>query len=109
MDFKTSVMTVLGKYADFSGRASRSEFWYWCLAQVMLYLVLLVVFGSFQPLQTLVSLALLLPSLAVSVRRLHDIDRSGWWWLVAFIPLIGFFILIWWYVQPSTLGANRYS
>ena len=64
---------------------------------------------SAQPLSLVVSLALLLPGLAVSVRRLHDIDRSGWWVLIAFIPIIGLIVLIYWYVQPGTAGENRFG
>jgi uncharacterized membrane protein YhaH (DUF805 family) len=57
----------------------------------------------------LVGLALLLPSLAVTVRRLHDIGRSGWWIFIAIIPVIGALVLLYWYVQPSQTGPNRFA
>ena len=62
-----------------------------------------------EPLSTLASLALLLPNLAVGVRRLHDIDKSGWWLLLGFIPLIGTLVLIYFMVQPGTEGSNRFD
>ena len=62
-----------------------------------------------QPLQLLFNLATLLPTLAVSVRRLHDTDRSGWWLLLGLIPIIGNLILLWWYIQAGTPGDNEYG
>ena len=55
------------------------------------------------------SLVLLLPSLAVAVRRLHDIDRSGWWYLIIVIPIIGPLVLLYWYIQPGTDGSNQFG
>jgi uncharacterized membrane protein YhaH (DUF805 family) len=124
MNMQTAVTTVLGKYATFTGRATRSEYWWWVLALILLMLILGVIdgalvapvmgFGQFspeaaQPLSTLASLALLIPSLAVSVRRLHDVDRSGWWYLLSLIPIIGTLVLLYWYVQPGTSGDNRFG
>ena len=124
MNMQTAVTTVLGKYATFSGRATRSEYWWWVLALILLMLVLGVIDGALlapvmgferfspeagQPISMLASLALLIPSLAVSVRRLHDIDRSGWWYLLSLIPVIGTLVLIYWYVQPGTAGETRFG
>jgi len=124
MDIKTAVQTVLGKYATFSGRAVRSEYWWWVLATIILFVGLALVDGlvfapmmgheafaedAAEPLSTLASLALLLPNLAVGVRRLHDIDKSGWWLLLGFIPLIGTLVLIYFMVQPGTDGSNRFG
>ena len=124
MNFTTAVKSVLGKYAQFSGRATRPEFWYWCLALFGLNVVLAVVYGAFiapllgfeafapeagQPLQMLASLALFLPSLGVAIRRLHDIDRSGWWLLVGMIPVLGLLVLLWWYTRPGTEGSNQFG
>jgi uncharacterized membrane protein YhaH (DUF805 family) len=124
MNMQTAVTTVLGKYATFTGRATRSEYWWWVLALILLMLVLGVIDGALvapvmgfeqfspeaaQPLSTLASLALLIPSLAVSVRRLHDVDRSGWWYLLSLIPVIGTLVLLYWYVQPGTSGDNRFG
>jgi len=124
MNMQTAVTTVLGKYATFTGRATRSEYWWWVLALILLMLVLGVIDGALvapvmgfeqfspeagQPLSMLASLALLLPSLAVSVRRLHDVDRSGWWYLLSLIPVIGTLVLLYWYVQPGSSGDNRFG
>ena len=65
--------------------------------------------GDLRPLSSLYGLAILLPQLAVSVRRLHDIDRTGWWLLIAFLPIIGWLVLIWFYIQKGTPGANRFG
>jgi uncharacterized membrane protein YhaH (DUF805 family) len=66
-------------------------------------------FYSFSPLTSLLNLALLLPSLGISVRRLHDTNRSGWWVLLGVIPVVGWLVLLYWYVQPGTTGDNQYG
>lgn len=89
MDFVTAIKTVFSKYATFTGRARRSEFWYWYLFTVIvgLFTQLFGLFGlGF--VSTVVSLGLFIPNLAVSVRRLHDVGRSGWWLLVSVIPCV---------------------
>ena len=80
--------TVTEHYVDFQGRCARRDFWYYVVAYIVGYVVLLIVqslFGT-HVLTVLYSLALLLPGLGISVRRLHDIDRSGWWLLIAVVP-----------------------
>lgn len=124
MTFSQSIRTVFSKYATFQGRAGRPEFWWWVLFVILVSLVTqfidgfligpLLGFDAFdsdggQPLSLLVSLGFLLPNLAVSVRRLHDIDRSGWWLLIGLVPLIGVIVLIYWYVQPGSEGSNRFG
>ena len=120
MDIQTAVRTVLGKYATFTGRASRSEYWWWFLAMLLFNLFLRVidcaVFGvevfdgqTGGPLAMVAALALLLPNLAVAVRRLRDTDRSGWWILILLIPIIGYLIFLYWLVQPSHEGENRFD
>jgi len=124
MNMTTAVKTVLGKYAVFSGRASRSEYWWWLLAMIILFTVLGIIDGALvapmlgfeafqpdagQPVSFLVSLGLLLPNLAVSVRRLHDTDRSGWWLLLGLIPVIGTIVLLIFYVQPGTDDSNQFG
>ena len=119
-----AIRTVLSKYATFSGRASRAEFWWWILAVFLLMLLVglidgailapLMGFGAFaddagRPLSLLASLGVLLPGLAVSVRRLHDIDRTGWWLLLGLVPVIGFFVLLYFYVQKGDAGLNRFG
>jgi uncharacterized membrane protein YhaH (DUF805 family) len=114
MGFGEAIATCFQKYVVFSGRAVRSEFWYWALFEMILLVVLAIVdaivFGaSTGVLSTLASLALFLPGLAVWARRLHDINRSGWWQLIAFVPLIGVIVLIVWACKRGTPGPNRFG
>ena len=113
MDFGTAVRTVLlQKYVNFSGRAMRSEYWWYVLFVVIVAVVLAIidnlVIGA-SLLGSIWSLATLLPSLGVSVRRLHDLDKSGWWLLLGFIPLIGALVLLYWFCLPGTPGDNRFG
>ena len=110
--------TALKKYATFSGRAQRAEYWYFVLFYILLFFGLSIidnVTGSFDAetgmglLGGILSLALLIPSIAVSVRRLHDTGRSGWWLLIALIPLVGAIVLFVFTVQDSNSGANSYG
>lgn len=104
MNFGDSIQTCLRKYADFNGTASRSEYW-WFVLFLVLGSAILSVFSD--KLSLVFSLLTLLPSFAVAARRLHDIDRSGWWQLIGIIPLIGWIVMIYWLVQPSQ--PNRYG
>ena len=108
----------LQHYADFTGRARRAEYWYFVLfnfiVSILIGLSLGVIAGLLNVpalvyLVHLWSLAVFIPSLAVSVRRLHDIGRSGWWLLLSLIPLVGAIILIIWYCTDSQPGANQYG
>jgi len=105
MNFGQAISTCLSKYATFSGRASRSEFWWFFLFQLLVSLV-----TSFlgDLINGLAALALLLPALAVGARRLHDIGKSGWWQLIA-LTIIGILVIIYWAVQPSAEGSNSYD
>ena len=104
-------------YATLSGRSSRSEFWYWTL-YYFLGLAAIVVAGTLTN-EGLVltgyvvfSLLNFVPSIAVTVRRLHDIDRSGWWYLLIFVPFVGPFagiLLIVWFTSRGTAGENRFG
>lgn len=106
-------LDVLKKYAEFGGRARRKEFW-------MFFLFSMLIMGALSYIERMVrdsagvisgiySLAVILPSLSVSVRRLHDTGRSGWWLLIPILPLIGFIVLIVFFCQDSLPGANRYG
>ena len=97
MDLVSAVKSCLGQYAGFSGRAPRSEFWWFFLFQVVVMIVASF-FGDV--VSGIASLALLLPALAVGARRLHDIGRTGWWQLLL-LTGIGFLVLVYWWVQPS--------
>ena len=104
-DFMNAVKTCFNKYTEFKGRAARPEFWWFAL----FYAVVMIVAGIFgKALQGLVWLGIIVPSLAVGARRLHDIGKTGWFQLLWFIPIIGWGILIYWLAQP-TAPANQYG
>ena len=98
---------VLQNYANFSGRDTRGEYWWFFLANIIVSVALTIV--QLDMVANLWSLALLIPSLAAATRRLHDTDHSGWWLLIAFIPLVGFIILIVWLASEGKPGANQYG
>ena len=103
---------VLKKYAVFDGRAHRTEFWLFFLFSFIISLFLGVIVGLVESLwfiTTLYALAVLIPGLAVSVRRLHDTNRSGWWILTGLVPILGWIALLIFYVEDSRPGANQYG
>jgi uncharacterized membrane protein YhaH (DUF805 family) len=106
MDMKTAVITCLTKYVDFDGRASRSEFWWFFLFELILFMILSMM-PSF--IDTIAALALVLPSLGSAVRRLHDIGKSGWWIFINLIPLIGTLIYLYWSAKPSQHETNNWG
>lgn len=111
MDFQTAVRTCFNKYATFTGRARRPELWWFALFNLLASAVL-AIFDSvlgFEFFNSIYSLVILLPSLAVGARRLHDIGRSGWWLLLSLVPVIGILVLIYWYIQPTDPAANEYG
>lgn len=105
MGFVEAVKACFAKYATFEGRACRSEYWYWVLFNALVGIIL----GWIPYLGTILSILLILPSIAVSVRRLHDIGKSGWWYLLSFIPIIGWFAMIYFCVLDSKPGVNEYG
>ncbi|MBZ4021192.1 hypothetical protein CKO11_01775 [Rhodobacter sp. TJ_12] len=128
MNLITSVKTCFRKYATFRGRAPRSEFWWFVLFFMLGSIVLATietallgigdvshVRGGYEwhsnggPLSGLFALGMLLPMLAVTVRRLHDVGKSGWFILIGLIPLIGSLVLLYFYVQPSQQGSNSFG
>lgn len=104
MTFFDSIKICLKKYVTFNGRASRPEYWYWTLF-ALLASIIAGIFG--ERISSAVSILLFLPSIAVAARRLHDIDRSGWWQLIALIPVVGWIVMLYWLVQPPK-EPNRY-
>lgn len=106
MDFGQAIKTCFNKYATFSGRAGRPEFWWFFLFQVV---VLVVASMVGEIVYGLATLALLLPALAVGARRLHDVRKSAWFLLLGFIPVLGFLILVYWCAQPGDPQANEYG
>lgn len=105
MTFGESISTCFSKYAAFNGRASRSEYWWWFLFTFLASAASGIVSET---LSALFSLGVLLPSLAVGARRLHDTDRSGWFLLLWFIPIVGWIVLIVWAIQEAK-EPNRFS
>jgi uncharacterized membrane protein YhaH (DUF805 family) len=108
----------LKKYADFSGRAPRAEYWWFYLLIIIGYIVATILdsllgldgaVGPYGIVTALFGLAVLIPSIAVGARRLHDTDRSGWWLLIGLIPLIGAIVLLVFFVLPGTQGSNRFG
>ena len=103
---------ALKKYAEFNGRARRREYWWFTLVNVIIVILLSVVgrithIGPW--LSALYGLAILIPGLAVGVRRLHDTNRSGWWLLIALVPFVGAIILLVFVLLDSQPGDNRYG
>jgi uncharacterized membrane protein YhaH (DUF805 family) len=116
--------TIKNKYTDFNGRATRSEYWYFVLFYFILSVIARVIDItlvnpqlSLSPeiaqqgtvITGLFSLALLLPQIAVGIRRLHDIGKSGWWYLLILIPILGWLVLIYFYTQDSQPQTNAYG
>ncbi|MEO8487402.1 MAG: DUF805 domain-containing protein [Betaproteobacteria bacterium] len=108
----------LKKYATFEGRARRREYWFFVLAVVLISIVLTIVdtvIGTYNSasgygiLSGIFALAMLVPSLAVGARRLHDTGRSGWWLLIGLVPLVGAIVLIVFFVLDSHPGTNAYG
>ncbi|MBX9840673.1 MAG: DUF805 domain-containing protein [Xanthobacteraceae bacterium] len=114
MDFWQAIVSGFKNYVGFSGRACRSEYWYWVLAMIILSIITGIIdyaaFGDseYGPVNSIFSLATFLPSLAMGFRRLHDIDRTAWWWLIAF-TVIGIFLLLYWACVKGTTGPNRFG
>lgn len=106
-------ISVLKQYAVFSGRARRTEYWMFVLCNVIVMLLLgmvdKLIGGDNELISSIYSLAVLLPSLAVAARRLHDTDRSAWWLLLGLIPIIGTLVLIYFMVCNGQQGPNRFG
>lgn len=113
MNFIEAVKSVYSNYVNFQGRARRSEYWWWYLFYLIVYIILAVIdsmiFGQPAVLAGLFALGSIIPAIAVGVRRLHDTGRSGWWLLIALIPLVGAIVLIVFYVMDSQPGVNKYG
>ncbi|MGZ5576915.1 MAG: DUF805 domain-containing protein [Methylobacter sp.] len=111
-------LEVLKKYAVFNGRARRKEYWYFLLISTVISIVLVLIdsiTGTLSEeagiglLSGIYSLAVLIPGISVAIRRLHDTDRSGWWFLIALIPIIGGIVLLIFMVLDSAPGDNQYG
>ncbi len=111
-------LQVLRQYAVFSGRARRQEFWVFTLFNILISVALAALdalMGTYDSevglglLGIVYGLAVLLPALGVAIRRLHDVNRSGWWLLIAFIPFLGALVLLLFMVTDSSPGSNRFG
>ena len=112
MNFFDAIKSCLSGYFDFSGRSSRSEYWWFLLFVMIVNIVVSILANTNAAIGTvavLVYLGLLIPMVAVQVRRLHDIDRSGWWILISFVPLVGAILLLVWHCSKGTHGDNRFG
>ncbi|MBW2658372.1 MAG: DUF805 domain-containing protein [Deltaproteobacteria bacterium] len=122
------VNTLKNKYAAFKGRATRSEYWYFALYSMIIAIILAIIdwmiinpllgvqpgpeSNSTSLLGTIFNLAILIPSLALSIRRLHDIGKNGWWVLLALVPIvnfIGIFVILYFFTRDSQPGENQYG
>ena len=116
MDFQTSVKTCFKKYADFSGRALRSEFWWFVLFSILGGIVTTIIdvmilgysIESYGPVNIIFSVVLILPGIAVTARRLHDVNRSGWWQLIYF-TIIGILLILVWNITEGEKKKNIYG
>jgi len=114
MSFGGAIVSGFRNYVNFSGRATRPEYWYWVLFAVLVGIVSAVLDTAIfpgsngQPINMITGLILLLPGLGLAVRRLHDIDRTGWWVLIP-LTIIGILPFIYWACQPGTPGSNRFG
>lgn len=109
-----SILSCLtSDYFNFSGRASRSEFWFFILFLIIVEAIIDMIFPSSKAtlisVNTVIWMATLLPCISVTTRRLHDTNRSGWWQLINFIPLLGWIIMLIFLCWPSTEGSNNYN
>ena len=121
MSFADAIKSGFSNYANFHGRARRSEYWFFTLFVVVLMIVfealLSIAKASGSPALMLIvslpalifDLGILLPILAINVRRLHDIDRSGWWYFLLLVPIVGYIVWLIWFCTPGTIGPNRFG
>ncbi len=109
-NIKDAVILFFKNYVNFSGRSTRSEYWWWTLASLIISGVFygIATATDVAAISTLWSLAVLVPGIALAVRRLHDIGKSGLYYLLILIPLVGSIILIVWFCKPSD-GSNEYG
>ena len=117
MDFQTSIKTCFNKYATFSGRASRSEYWFFILFGLLGAIVTVIIDtmilgysleSEYTPINSIFSLILFIPSIAVACRRLHDVNKSGWWQLI-WLTIIGGILLLIWYFKEGEKRKNRFG
>ncbi len=114
MTFNDSIKFCFTKgYCSIQGRASRSEYWWFtlccCCLSFAAIIVDVIIFSGQSIVQALMLCVCAIPAVTVAIRRLHDLDRSGWWYLICFVPLIGGVVLLIWFVSKGTIGENRFG
>jgi len=108
MNFIESIQTCYKKFFDFSGRASKSEYWWFQLYNAIIYVLSFVFQGDLTLLFSILVIANIIPTYAAAVRRIHDSDKSGWMVLIAVIPLIGLYVIVL-LLQEGSKGKNRFG
>jgi len=108
MNFIESIQTCYKKFFDFSGRASKSEYWWFQLYNAVIYVLTFVFQGDLTLLFSILVIANIIPTYAAAVRRIHDSDKSGWMVLIAVIPLIGLYVIVL-LLQDGSKGKNRFG
>lgn len=106
VSFVQAVKLFFQNYTNFKGRSRRSEYWWFCLFNMIVSLAFTLILPDLSGLWTVV---ILVPSLALAVRRLHDIGKSGWWYLLMLIPLVGGIILLIWFCRDSDPQPNQWG
>jgi uncharacterized membrane protein YhaH (DUF805 family) len=115
MTFRQAIRAGFSNYINFAGRAAPSEFWYWVLFTIAAALIGAIIdtllfrpMEHISPLADAFSVLTFVPNISVAIRRLHDTDRSGWWWLLSFVPFGIIFLIVWW-IEDGTPGSNRFG
>ena len=109
MSFTESIQICIAKILTFEGRARRSEYWYFVLFVAIVTGALNFLLGTYSGIGRVISIALSLATISVGVRRLHDIGKSGWWYLLYLVPVIGWIVLLVWDLKDSQPGDNQYG
>ncbi len=112
MGFMEAVKSVFSRYVDFQGRSPRSEYWWFSLFVILFVLVMMLatmVIPFLAILLLIFYLGIILPMLAVTIRRLHDLDKSGWWIFIQLVPIVGPLLLLYWFCTKGTDGDNQFG
>ena len=110
MSFMDATKSGIGKSFTFSGRSSRSEYWWWVLAGILFQIIcaIIAVLGNVA-VTAIFPILLVIPTTTMIVRRLHDLEKSGWWFLIVLIPLVGILYLIYLFIQEGDMNENIYG
>jgi uncharacterized membrane protein YhaH (DUF805 family) len=117
MGIQEAVASCISNYVGFEDRAERSEFWWWVLFVLAVWVIIWSVGGALWGIDSgagavaggMLLLVAFLPSVAAAVRRLHDCDRNGWWLMLMAVPVFGWVAVVWFLTRPGTMGPNRFG